>query len=60
MQRYYQADKPVDHYKILHLLGQGIASRVYLAQDRDNHQQVVLKFPLDDDATSAMSLKAMP
>jgi serine/threonine-protein kinase len=48
MQRYYQADKLVDHYKILHLLGQGIASRVYLAQDRYNHQQVVLKFPLDD------------
>ena len=48
MQRYYQPGKVVDHYKILRLLGQGIASRVYLAQDVHNQQEVVLKFPLDD------------
>jgi serine/threonine protein kinase len=44
----YQPGKQIDHYKILRLLGQGVTSRVYLAQDLDTRQEVVLKFPLDD------------
>jgi eukaryotic-like serine/threonine-protein kinase len=48
MYAYYQPGKQVDHYQILRLLGQGVSSRVYLAQDLHTQQQVVLKFPLDD------------
>jgi eukaryotic-like serine/threonine-protein kinase len=48
MYAYYQSGKQVDHYKILRLLGQGVSSRVYLAQDLQRQQEVVLKFPLDD------------
>ena len=44
----YQPDQYVDHYEIIRLLGQGGASRVYLARDRRSQQEVVLKFPLDD------------
>src|SRR5689334_19329207 len=38
----------VDHYQIVRLLGQGIASRVYLAYDVLDQREVILKFPLDD------------
>ncbi len=48
MQTHYQPGKLVDHYKILRLLGRGPSSRVYLAQDLHNQQEVVLKFPIDD------------
>ena len=44
----YQPDQYVEHYEIIRLLGQGGASRVYLARDRRSQQEVVLKFPLDD------------
>lgn len=44
----YRPQQRVDHYTILSLLGQGIASHVYLALDRDTGEQVVLKFPKDD------------
>jgi eukaryotic-like serine/threonine-protein kinase len=48
MHRYYQPGKQIDHYKLVRLLGQGVTSRVYLAQDIHSEQEVVLKFPLDD------------
>ncbi len=38
----------VDRYKIIRQLGHGGMSRVYLALDTQNQQQVVLKFPNDD------------
>ncbi len=44
----YQPGQRIDHYEIIRLLGQGGASRVYLAQDRRVLQEVVLKFPHDD------------
>jgi eukaryotic-like serine/threonine-protein kinase len=44
----YQPGQRIDHYEIIRLLGQGGASRVYLAQDRSMLQEVVLKFPHDD------------
>jgi eukaryotic-like serine/threonine-protein kinase len=44
----YQPGQYIDHYEIIRLLGQGGASRVYLARDRRSSQEVVLKFPLDD------------
>jgi serine/threonine protein kinase len=44
----YLPGRCIDHYQIVRLLGQGVASRVYLAQDLFNQSEVVLKFPLDD------------
>jgi eukaryotic-like serine/threonine-protein kinase len=44
----YQPGQHIDHYEIIRLLGRGGASRVYLAQDRQVLQQVILKFPSDD------------
>jgi len=41
----YQPGQKIDHYKIVESLGQGGSSHVYLAQDQQNDQQVVLKFP---------------
>ncbi len=44
----YRPGQIVDHYALLSLLGQGTASFVYLALDRNTGQKVVLKFPQDD------------
>ncbi len=44
----YQPGQRIDHYAVLSLLSQGIASSVYLALDRNTGQKVVLKFPKDD------------
>ena len=44
----YTTGKKIDHYQIMRPLGRGGASHVYLAQDWDALQEVVLKFP--DDA----------
>jgi len=44
----YTTGKKIDHYQIMHPLGIGGASHVYLAQDWNALQEVVLKFP--DDA----------
>jgi eukaryotic-like serine/threonine-protein kinase len=44
----YTTGKRIDHYQIMRPLGRGGASHVYLAQDWDAMQEVVLKFP--DDA----------
>ena len=44
----YQSGQIIDHYVLLSLLGQGTASFVYLALDRNTGQEVVLKFPQDD------------
>ena len=44
----YLPGRCVDHYQIMRLLGQGIASRVYLARDLLDQREVILKFPLDD------------
>ncbi|GCE11465.1 serine/threonine protein kinase [Tengunoibacter tsumagoiensis] len=41
-------DTQIDHYKIIRQLGHGGMSRVYLANDVNNQQLVVLKFPNDD------------
>ena len=46
MPRIYQPGQQIDHDEIIRLLGQGGASRVYLAQDRRMLQEVVLKFPM--------------
>ncbi len=48
MAKIYQSGQQIDHYEIIRLLGRGGASHVYLAQDRQVLQQVILKFPLDD------------
>ena len=52
MPKQYQSDQQIDHYRLLELLGQGGDSTVYLAQDQQNLQQVVLKFPHVDDLGS--------
>lgn len=44
----YRTGQVIDHYALLSLLGQGTASTVYLALDRNTGQKVVLKFPQDD------------
>jgi eukaryotic-like serine/threonine-protein kinase len=44
----YTSSSQIDHYKIIRQLGRGGMSRVYLALDTRNQQQVVLKFPNDD------------
>src|SRR5579859_3591144 len=44
----YGSGKQIDHYQITCSLGQGVTSRVYLAQDLATQQKVVLKFPIDD------------
>ena len=44
----YQTGQSIDHYQIIGQLGQGGASHVYLARDRQSQQEVVLKVPLDD------------
>jgi eukaryotic-like serine/threonine-protein kinase len=49
----YQAGQSIDHYEIIKQLGQGGASRVYLARDRRAQQEVVLKFPNIDELGSA-------
>lgn len=41
----YQPGSRIDHYQIICLLGGGVASHVYLAQDWQAQQEVVLKFP---------------
>ncbi len=48
MSTIYTTGTRIDHYQIMHPLGRGGASHVYLAQDWDALQEVVLKFP--DDA----------
>jgi len=48
MSTIYTTGTRIDHYQIMHPLGQGGASHVYLAQDWNALQEVVLKFP--DDA----------
>jgi eukaryotic-like serine/threonine-protein kinase len=52
MPKQYQPGQQIDHYMIIELLGQGGDSTVYLAQDQQNQQQVVLKFPHVDDLGS--------
>jgi serine/threonine protein kinase len=44
----YTTGARIDHYQILRQLGRGGASHVYLAQDWQALQEVVLKFPDDD------------
>lgn len=44
----YTPGTKVDHYEIIRMLGHGGMSRVYLARDTLNQQEVVLKFPNDD------------
>src|SRR2546421_11691277 len=44
----FHTGQVIDHYKIIRLLGQGGASHVYLAQDLQALQEVILKFPVDD------------
>ncbi len=44
----YLPGQTIDHYALLSLLGQGTASFVYLALDKNTGQEVVLKFPQDD------------
>ncbi len=48
MAKFYQPGQRIDHYEIIRLVARGVASHVYLAQDRQVLQQVILKFPLDD------------
>jgi serine/threonine-protein kinase len=38
----------IDHYEVVRQLGHGGMSRVYLAIDKHNQQEVVLKFPNDE------------
>ncbi len=44
----YTPGVQVDHYEVIRQLGHGGMSRVYLANDIDTQQIVVLKFPNDD------------
>lgn len=48
MPSHYRPGQKIDHYALLTLLGQGTASTVFLALDRNTGQKVVLKFPQDD------------
>ena len=48
----YQPGQQIDHYSIVKLLGQGGDSTVYLAQDQQVQQQVILKFPHMDEIGS--------
>src|SRR5512135_2513808 len=48
MPKIYQPGQRIDHYEIIRVLGWGGASHVYLAQDWNSLQEVVLKFPNDD------------
>lgn len=41
----YQPGQMIDRYQIVHLLGQGRESTVYLAREMQSQQEVVLKFP---------------
>ncbi|HZR43390.1 MAG TPA: serine/threonine-protein kinase [Ktedonobacteraceae bacterium] len=45
----YRPGQNIDHYRIIRVLGQGGASRVYLAWDHLAQQEVVLKFPNDEE-----------
>ena len=45
----YRPGQNIDHYRIIRILGQGGASRVYLAWDQPAQQEVVLKFPNDEE-----------
>jgi eukaryotic-like serine/threonine-protein kinase len=45
----YRPEQGIDHYRIIRVLGQGGASRVYLAWDQLAQQEVVLKFPNDEE-----------
>jgi len=47
MSTLYTTGKRIDHYQIMRPLGRGGASHVYLAQDWNALQEVVLKFPDD-------------
>jgi eukaryotic-like serine/threonine-protein kinase len=49
----YQLGQKIDHYTLVKILGQGGESTVYLAQDQDNQQEVVLKFPHFEEMGSA-------
>ncbi|MDQ2885770.1 MAG: serine/threonine protein kinase [Chloroflexota bacterium] len=44
----YTPGTQVDHYEIVRMLGRGGMNRVYLANDLQNQQNIVLKFPNDD------------
>ncbi len=44
----YAPGARIDHYEIIRMLGHGGMNKVYLAQDTQDQQQVVLKFPNDD------------
>ncbi len=44
----YTPGAQIDHYEIIRQLGHGGMSRVYLAHDTNDGQEVVLKFPNDD------------
>lgn len=43
-----QVGNQIDHYTLLHKLGQGGMSEVYQARDHQNNREVVLKFPHED------------
>lgn len=49
----YRAGQCLDHYQIVRQLGQGGASRVYLAKDLNCSQEVVLKVPNDEEIGGA-------
>jgi len=45
-----QPGERIDHYTIVHKLGHGGMSEVYLAQDNQHPRAVVLKFPHEETA----------